>query len=115
MKHTGGCHCGRVRFEVYMTLKRAISCNCSICMKRGSLLDFVSTGDFNLLSGAEHLTDYQFNTMKLHHLFCGTCGILPFARGLSPKGQKTIAINLRCLDGIDLKKLEIFEYDGRSR
>jgi hypothetical protein len=42
MKHMGGCHCGRVQFEVEMNLENAISCNCSICLKRGSLLDFVS-------------------------------------------------------------------------
>jgi hypothetical protein len=39
MKHQGGCHCGKVRYDVEMTLSKALSCNCSICSKRGTLLD----------------------------------------------------------------------------
>ena len=28
--HTGGCHCGRVRFEITTDLSRASECNCSM-------------------------------------------------------------------------------------
>ena len=69
MKYTGGCHCGKVRFEVDMDLKEVISCNCSMCAKRGSLLAFVPEENFTLLSGEDALTDYQFNKKVIHHLF----------------------------------------------
>jgi hypothetical protein len=114
MKHLGGCHCGKVKYEVEMNFEKAISCNCSICMKRGSLLDFVPETSFKLLSGQDELTDYQFNKKVIHHLFCKTCGILSFGKGSAPDGTKMVAINVRCLEGVDLKKIKIQEYDGRS-
>lgn len=114
MKHTGGCHCGKVRYEVEMNVEKAISCNCSICMKRGSLLDFVPESNFKMLSGADQMTDYQFNKKVIHHLFCRSCGILPFGKGAAPDGSKVIAVNIRTLDGVDLKSIKVSEYDGRS-
>ena len=115
MKHQGGCHCGKVRFEVDMTVEKAISCNCSICQKRGTLLDFVPETQFKLLSGENDLSLYLFNKKVIQHLFCKTCGIQSFGKGATPDGTKMVAINLRCLDGIDLKKLKIHEYDGASQ
>lgn len=114
MKHTGGCHCGQVKYEVEMKLENVISCNCSICMKRGTLLDFVPETKFKLLSGDEQLQDYQFNKKVIHHLFCKNCGILSFGKGTGPDGTKMIAINVRCIDGVDLNKLKIQNYDGKS-
>lgn len=115
MKHTGGCHCGKVRYEVDLKLQKALSCNCSVCIKRGSLLDFVPESKFKLLSGEENLISYQFNKHVLHHLFCNNCGIVSFVRGaVAPDGTKVVAINLRCLDNVDLSGLEVTEYDGRS-
>jgi hypothetical protein len=114
MKHTGGCHCGKVKYEVEMNLQNGISCNCSICLKRGSLLDFVPEEKFTLLNGAENLTDYQFNKKIIHHLFCKDCGILSFSRGSMPDGTKMVAINLKCIDGIDLSKINVQEYNGKD-
>ena len=114
MKHTGSCHCGKVKYEVDMNLQNAISCNCSICMKRGTLLDFVPEAHFKLLTGETDLQDYQFNKKIIHHLFCKTCGVVSFAKGSAPDGTKMIAVNLRCLDNIDLSKLKIQEYDGKN-
>lgn len=114
MKQTGGCHCGKVRYEVDMHIENAISCNCSVCLKRGTLLDFVPESNFKLLKGADDLADYQFNKKVIHHLFCKTCGIQSFGRGTNPKGDKMVAINVRCLDGVDLSNLKIQNYDGKS-
>lgn len=115
MKHEGSCHCGKVKYEVEIELKNALSCNCSICQKRGSLLDFVPETQFKLLSGAGDLQEYLFHKKVIHHLFCKTCGILPFGKATMPDGTKMVAINLRTIDGIDLKALMINEYDGRSK
>jgi hypothetical protein len=112
--YDGGCHCGKVRYHATTDLKTVISCNCSICSKRGSLLTFVPASRFTLEKGEDSLTEYQFNKHVIHHMFCSTCGILPFARGTAPDGQEMVAINVRCLDGVDLKALTITEFDGRS-
>lgn len=114
MKYIGGCHCGLVKYEAEMQLEKAISCNCSICLKRGSFLDFIPETSFKLLSGENDLKDYQFNKHKIHHLFCKNCGILSFSRGSAPDGTKKIAINIRCLEGVDLSQVKIHEYDGRN-
>lgn len=115
MKYTGGCHCGKVRFEAYMDIKDAISCNCSMCSKRGSLLVFVPEENFTLLSGEDLLTDYQFNKKVIHHFFCSTCGILSFGQGSGPDGKPMRAVNIRCLDDLDFESVPLVKYDGKSK
>jgi hypothetical protein len=79
IRHTGGCHCGRVRFEVMAPAKLEVSdCNCSICKKSGYLHLTVPKSRFKLLSGSDALTAYQFNTGTARHLFCSACGIKSF-------------------------------------
>lgn len=112
--HTGSCHCGAVRFTAETEVQQAISCNCSLCRKRGALLHFLPAKDFTLEQGEDRLTDYQFNKRVIHHLFCSTCGILPFARGAMPDGTPMVALNLRCVDGIDPDTLKIVHVDGAS-
>ena len=113
-KHTGGCHCGKVRFEVTMETGTAIACNCSICSKKAGLLAFAPADQFKLLSGAEALRDYQVGKKRIHHLFCGGCGVASFGRGTDPKGNEVCAVNVRCLDGIDLTAVNVQHYDGKS-
>ncbi|HEX3861891.1 MAG TPA: GFA family protein [Stellaceae bacterium] len=112
--YTGGCHCGAVRYRVTASLDKVISCNCSICAKRGSLLAFAAADQFSLLSGDGDLADYQFNKKIIHHQFCRKCGIGSFARGTAPNGAEMVAINVRCLDDIDLATLTPTPFDGKS-
>ena len=113
--HTGGCHCGAVRYEAATDLAQVISCNCSICTKRGLLLSFVPVEKFRLLAGEDQLADYQFNRHVIHHLFCRGCGVESFARGAMPDGTKMVALNVRCLDDVDVGALTLTPFDGRSR
>ncbi|HYO94041.1 MAG TPA: GFA family protein [Polyangiaceae bacterium] len=113
--HSGGCHCGKVRFEVQLDLgEPAITCNCSICGKTGAMLRFVPADQFTLKSGEDALTDYLFNKKQIHHLFCSVCGVRPFARGSDPKGNDMRAINVRCLDDVELGSIPTHAVDGRS-
>jgi hypothetical protein len=112
--HTGGCHCGNVRFEVETDLTPLMTCNCSICSKAGWWLTFVPAEKFKLISGQDSLSDYQFNKKVIHHLFCKTCGIRSFSRGNGPDGKETVAINVLCLDDVDLTKLTPMPFDGKS-
>lgn len=113
--YTGGCHCGAVRYHVTADLDQVINCNCSNCSKVGYLLTFVSADQFVLESGEESLTDYLFNKKIIHHLFCKVCGIHSFGRGVGPDGSEMTAINVRCLDGVDVNTLTVHPYDGKSR
>jgi len=113
--YEGGCQCGAVRYRVSVDLDHTITCNCSRCGKLGSILSFTGLGDFELLSGDEALTEYRFNSHRIRHLFCTTCGIESFARGQKPDGTEMVAINARCLDGVEPDQLKPQAVDGRSR
>lgn len=112
--YSGGCHCGQVRYDVTADLSSVIACNCSICVRRGTLLTFVPVESFALRAGGEDLVDYQFNKKVIHHLFCRHCGVASFSRGVVPGGKEMIAINVRCLDGVDPAALKPVPFDGRS-
>jgi hypothetical protein len=112
--YAGSCHCGAVKFEVTGQLDSAISCNCSMCLRRGGLLTFVSPQQFKLLAGEAAQTDYQFNRKNIHHLFCATCGVFSFGHGTGPKGDPMYAVNVRCLEGVDIGQLKVTPVDGRS-
>lgn len=114
-KRTGGCHCGRVRYEVKVDLAApAVTCNCSMCGKAGTMLAFVPADAFTLTSGDGELTDYTFHHHVISHLFCKTCGIKPFARGVTADGAPTVAVNVRCLDDVDLRDVKTHDFDGKS-
>ena len=112
--YTGSCHCGAVRYRVTTKLESAMTCNCSMCSRSGTMLTFVPAAQFEQLSGQEALRDYQFGKKKIHHLFCSRCGIKPFARGVAPDGSDVVAVNVRCLEGVDLGAVPLRSFDGRS-
>jgi hypothetical protein len=112
--YSGGCQCGNVRYEVQLDLSGVIACNCSRCRRLGSLLAFAPEESFTLLKGEDAMTDYTFNKHAIHHLFCTTCGIQSFSRGTAPDGRKMAAINVRCLDDVDVDTLPVQKVDGRS-
>lgn len=114
MKHKGSCHCGRVAFEVEGTIDRAISCNCSICSRKGSLLWFVPRDALTLLTPDGDASTYMFNKHVIRHRFCPTCGMHPYGEGTDPKGNRMAAVNLRCVEGLDLAAVPVIQYDGRS-
>jgi len=108
----GGCHCGRVRFRVTADLDRVAQCNCSICAKKGFLHLIVSPEQFQLISGKDDLTSYEFNTKTAKHTLCRHCGIHPFYVPRSDPDK--IDVNVRCLDGVDLAAVAPKPFDGRN-
>ena len=114
MKYQGSCHCGKVRYAVEGDLKGAMACNCSMCQRKGSLLWFVPYGQFRLLTPEADAATYTFNKHVIKHRYCLACGVHPFAEGVDPKGNRMAAINIRCLEGIDLAAVPVKEFDGRS-
>jgi hypothetical protein len=108
----GGCHCGRVRFQVTAELDRVTYCNCSLCSKKGFLHLIVPPTQFELISGKDDLTTYQFNTKVAKHTFCKHCSVHPFYVPRSDPDK--IDVNARCLDGVDVDTLSIKQFDGRN-
>lgn len=114
MKYQGSCHCGNVAFEVEGDIQEALACNCSICQRKGSLLWFVPRSELKLLSQDSAASTYTFNQHVIKHRFCPTCGIHPYGEGTDPQGNAMAAINIRCLDDIDLDAIPVKHFDGRS-
>ena len=110
--YQGRCHCGGIVFEVDGEIDQAIDCNCSMCSKRGGLLWFAPREALRLSTPEAGLSTYRFNTMKIAHHFCPTCGIAPFGEGVGPDGASMAAVNVRCLEGVDLGTLKTVQVDG---
>ena len=106
MKYQGSCHCGAISYEVEADIKEVMECNCSICQRRGHLLVFVPRDRLKLKTPESKMAAYTFNKHLIKHRFCPVCGCGPFGEGKDPKGNVTAAINVRCLDDVDLTKLK---------
>jgi hypothetical protein len=113
VQHTGGCHCGKVRFEVIAPEEIEVAeCNCSMCSKSGYLHLIVPADRFRLLRGADALTTYTFNTGAAKHMFCSVCGVKSFYVPRShPDG---FSVNARCIDSNTVKRMEIRQFNGRE-
>jgi len=114
MLHKGSCHCGRVAFEVEGELTGAVSCNCSICARKGALLWAVPHSALRLRAAPEDLGAYEFNRHAIRHRFCRNCGIHPFAEDVEAGPDRSAYVNIRCLEEIDLAAVPVHEFDGRS-
>ncbi|MCX4188035.1 GFA family protein [Methylophaga sp. OBS4] len=114
MKYKGSCHCGNIQFEVEGDLDSAFACNCSICSRKGTLLWFVPHTQFHLLTPEQNISTYTFNKKVIQHRFCPTCGIHPFEEGSDKDGKQTAAINIRCLDDIDLNSITVKHFNGHA-
>jgi hypothetical protein len=103
--HTGGCHCGRVRFAVDAPARPQVQeCTCSICRMTGFVHLIVPASSFRLLHGEDALGEYRFNTGVARHLFCKHCGVKSFYVPRShPHGY---SVNARCLDTDVLARCE---------
>ncbi len=110
---SGGCHCGRVKFEIEIQTKIVVHrCSCSICKKSGYLHLIVTASQFNLLCGEESLVDYRFHTGVARHLFCGHCGVKSF---YVPRSHpESFSVNVNCIDLPDEIDVNIHEFDGRN-
>lgn len=111
--HAGGCHCGRVRFEVLAPPRIEVAdCNCSMCAKSGYLHLIVPKERFTLIRGGEALTTYTFNTHAAKHHFCSHCGVKSFYVPRShPDG---ISVNARCIDSGTIESMSVIPFEGRD-
>jgi hypothetical protein len=81
--HKGSCLCGAVKYEIEGDLGPVMLCHCSKCRKgNGSAFNtasLVNTADFRLLSGNDHLTEFETGP-GIWRIFCKTCGSPLYSR-----------------------------------
>jgi hypothetical protein len=53
---------------------------------------------------AQSASTYTFNRHAIKHRFCG----------VDPDGNAMAAINIRCLEGIELEAIPVIRFDGRA-
>jgi hypothetical protein len=113
--HTGSCHCGKIAFTFEGgPVTEGMECNCSMCGRKGRIMHFIPASAFTLKTAREDVATYRFNKCVIDHNFCPTCGISPFSEGESASGDRMVALNLRCVDGIDPQALKITFHNGRA-
>jgi hypothetical protein len=110
--HQGCCHCGRIRFAVQAHVTDALECNCTYCRRIGALWLGVPEQALEVLAGGENLSLYQFGTRTAQHYFCRHCGIAPFTR--PRRDPARWAVNLRCLEDLELTSLPRRTFDGAN-
>lgn len=112
-RYEGGCHCGKVRFQIEGDIVAASQCNCSICTKKGVINTRVAPERLKLLQGGDELALYQFGTLTAKHWYCRHCGIHVFS---NPRRAPTqFAVNLRVLDDFHriVPQLVVKQFDGQ--
>jgi hypothetical protein len=113
--HTGGCHCGAVRFEVQLAdIHGASRCNCSVCTKIAATARIVKPAAFTLRAGEDDLSSYEWGAKISRRFFCKHCGVHCYGRGfLEDVGGDYVSVNLNCLDAVDPSQLAVTYWDGR--
>lgn len=114
MKYQASCHCGKVALEFEDQIDEVLSCNYSICQRKGSLLRVLPREQVRLLSPEDAAATYTFNKHAIRHRFCPHCGMHPYSEAADPQGTPMVAINVRCVEGIDPDALVVKHVDGRS-
>ncbi|MFO1201156.1 MAG: GFA family protein [Tabrizicola sp.] len=109
----GSCHCGALSFDCDVEPERAMTCNCSICRRKGAVLHFVDGPQVRLTAAPDALGSYRFHRHIITHHFCKTCGIAPWSRVDLPDGTSKVALNLRASD-IPFAHLPLTEFDGAA-
>lgn len=114
MHYQASCHCGQNRFNFEGEIGEVLACNCSICQRRGSLLWFTPRESLQLETPEDASRSYTFNKHAIRHRFCPACGIHLYGEGATPQGKPMAAINVRCVEGIDLDTIPVRRFDGRA-
>jgi hypothetical protein len=113
MPISGSCHCGALSYDCDVEPTQAMTCNCSICRRKASILHFVDEAQVRLTAAPDALGSYQFYRHIITHYFCKTCGIAPWSQARLPDGTIKVALNLRASD-VPFAHLPLAEFDGAA-
>ena len=94
---TGGCLCGRVRFEITAPLGAAGYCHCTRCQRRSGTASSaqvrIDGSSLRIVSGEELIRAYR-PPAGFEKLFCGECGSSLFSRNPSDHAQASVRLGV---------------------
>jgi len=97
---SGGCLCGRVRFEVQEPLGPAGYCHCTRCQRRtgsgSSAQARIDASALRVIEGDEHVRPYR-PAKGFEKLFCAECGSALFSR--NPEDPAQMSVRLGAFEG----------------
>ena len=122
MPITGSCHCGKTAFEIDDVIPAKLTrCTCSFCAKQGTLYAYYEPTQFRLTTPAADIAIYRWNTKKVAHNFCFTCGCGTFSDSpaFKPDGSwdgttRRIGVNARLFDDFDAASAPVEVIDGKN-
>ncbi|MCO7246909.1 GFA family protein [Halomonas sp. Mc5H-6] len=100
-QHKATCHCGMVVLELDLPdgLVDPKRCNCSMCRRKGAVMAYVPLSGLCVVSGADQLRLYQFNSGVAKHYFCSNCGI--YTHHQTRSNPDIYGFNVGCLEGVN--------------
>ena len=110
--YAGGCHCGRVRFDVRADIAQVTECNCSICRKLGTRWAYYAPAQVRVV-GPTATYRRGDKTIDFHH--CAVCGCTTHwspIEGVRDTGR--MGINGRLLPAEILERARVRRLDGAS-
>ncbi|KAI2611931.1 Mss4-like protein [Hypoxylon sp. NC1633] len=133
--YTGGCHCGVITIALKSKAIDStydaplIECNCSICNRNAYLWIYPSKSQVTFVGSPSGIGYYSFGRGVWRKTFCKTCGVpvhnliddyTPAQVSTFPESlQEWVTshlewspVNLRVLEGINLKELNVRRFDG---
>lgn len=111
--YKASCHCGAVKYQIEGEFDYLVECNCSICSRRAHILWFVNFADLKFECGEAHLTSYKFGKKHLNHRSCEICSTAMLTHG-DDKGIEKAGLNIRTFADLDIRKLDVTQYDGKA-
>ena len=109
------CHWKEIQIKLILNngLEELVRCNCSLCIKRGSIMAKIKLNKLKIIKGVEKLKLYKFGKNKAEHFFCSICGI--YTHHKSYTNPENYEFNVACLDSIDSFKFkDVPVYDGKK-
>ncbi len=116
IKHyEGSCHCGAVKFSFDSEeITRGLRCNCSICSRKGAMMNpgTIDESDLKVEAEPESLGLYQFDSKVAKHYFCRHCGI--YTHNETARFPGKYRVNLGCIQDLDTSEFEVDIFDGKN-
>ncbi len=122
MPITGSCHCGKTAFEIDGAMPAKLTrCTCSFCAKRGTLYAYFEPAQFRLTTPSADVATYRWQTRKVAHNFCATCGCGTYSDSpaFKPDGSwdgttRRIGVNARLFDDFNAAEAPVMVIDGKN-